>query len=329
MGYFYKYMQLRDDFFREPMLRATPITEFNDPFEGLFNKEQIINIYRNHEEYYKKNQITSTYKTDNTIIDESMDIIYADFRDLGIISFANNYWNTLMWSHYANEHRGVVIEFNSSIPLLEYSKKYVDGIGYTRFGKCHFGEIHEYPEPVIYRIKTPKFKKPQETNPDSVDEYHLKKFIKSILFSKSKCWSYEHESRVILRLSDADCILCDADEDIMDFCSKYQEIEVKKIEYNKIKITYPVGYELNENMGDESIKSNLYFLLKKLINPAIHLFRINPECIKSVYFGCRAEYEKSIQFINENNTLNHINNVYEMKVEAINYMLKKKKLKIE
>ena len=97
---FYKYMTFREDFFKNFMIRATPANELNDPFELKFSKEQV-------RQYQEKREIFE----DDYDIGETIGVIQSDYEDLGIISLSENYSNPVMWSHYAGEHTGVVVQF--------------------------------------------------------------------------------------------------------------------------------------------------------------------------------------------------------------------------
>ena len=100
---FYKYMTFREDFFKNFMIRATPANELNDPFELKFSEKQV--------RQYQENR--GIFKDDYEL-HETIGIIQSDYEDLGIISLSENYSNTVMWSHYAKEHTGIVVQFEVS-----------------------------------------------------------------------------------------------------------------------------------------------------------------------------------------------------------------------
>ena len=80
-----------------------------------------------------------------------------------------------MWAHYADNHQGVVIEFDFDQPFFMDSLQELDGRK-SRFGKSHLGDIYEFPQKVNYRREMPKFERPEFVNPDSITEFHWKKF---------------------------------------------------------------------------------------------------------------------------------------------------------
>jgi len=324
--YLYKYMNLRADFFKEPMLRATPVFALNDPFEGQFNDKQIKNANTSFDIFYAKHGFEKKDEIDEHMINQLMEATQSDLFSLGIVSLTEDYTNPLMWSHYANEHKGVVIEFIKDIPLYEDSLKILDGKP-SRFGKNYLGEIYEYPERVIYKREKPTFEAYDELTPDSITDYHWKKFNKSILFTKANDWLYEKEHRSIVRLKDADRIICNDDEDIRKIFNENKEIELIELENDKIQITYPREYEMHEEMADESIKTEIYISsLSGYDSSVMHFFRINPKCINGIYFGYKSKIEESIINLNSNEELKHVSNRNKMKIDDYSYSLRSEKI---
>lgn len=112
-------------------------------------------------------------------------------KHFGITCFSKKSDIALMWSHYANKHKGFVIEYDLSNLTVEDAEKL------------------SFMLPVKYDKKRPK-----------LDVYSLQKFMDSsgnpdvmdlaintlfdVLFVKSKEWDYEKEIRVITHISDED-----------------------------------------------------------------------------------------------------------------------------
>ena len=98
-------------------------------------------------------------------------------KEIGLISLTKNPTSMLMWSHYADAHRGLVIEFDETDPLIRKSKPSKwDGI-----------------EKIKYVRKRPIVKVHFE-NPT---EEEMSKFGKSLFFKKNRDWEYEKECRVL------------------------------------------------------------------------------------------------------------------------------------
>lgn len=309
-------MPLREEFFDTPMIRATPAQDLNDPFEGHFNIQQVTDADRNHRSFFKKNVSNYDDSIEQSMIHDNADFIRSEFDELGILSFTEDYNNPLMWSHYADQHRGIVIEFDFSIPFFVGSIKEVNGKK-CRFGESYLADFYESPEKVNYRRDMPNFERPELSAPDSIEQYHWEKFKKAILFTKANDWIYEKEQRIVVRLIDADVIICNYSTFIEEVCVKDPSIKIEMLENGRMKIIYPDEYEMHEYMGDESLKHEIFFRSKEPGLEPIYLFKINPEAISGVYFGCKADYKKSLCKINKN--LEHIENVLQMSKNPTRY----------
>lgn len=313
-------MPLRELFFTEPMLRATPLRVLNDPFEGLFNREQVkqmnLSITKVHgqTEYEKIDDYDQDYAVDNTI-----GLLQEDLLDLGILSFTEDFTNQLMWSHYANEHRGVVVEFDFTQPLFTNSTKIHNG-KLCKFPNTIYLGYNEYPQNVKYRRETPRFDRHDLFVPKDKHSYQYRKFEECILLTKSNDWIYEKEHRSIVRLCDADRFICDDNKHIRDECAKDKSIEIKEIKGNKIQITFPLDYGTSDDLGDENLKFEVFNYTRFCCASALHLFRINPKAISSVFLGYRCNHESTLNAIRNNEELNHLN-IFKIKINEFQYQL--------
>ncbi|MDP2037115.1 MAG: DUF2971 domain-containing protein, partial [Ignavibacteria bacterium] len=100
----------------------------------------------------------------------------------GVLSLTTDPRNLLMWAHYGDSHRGIVLEFDGDHPFFDQSD---NGI---------------YPKKIetTYSDERPKLDFKLEELSDS-DK--LFQGFKSIYFTKSIDWKYEAEYRVIRKLS--------------------------------------------------------------------------------------------------------------------------------
>jgi hypothetical protein len=94
---------------------------------------------------------------------------------VGILSLTTDSKNLLMWAHYAQNHQGLVIEFDSSHPFFDIRRTPDDEFGYLR--------------EVIYQAERPK-----------VIFTQLEDFA-PILLTKSQEWKYEVEWRMLRPLT--------------------------------------------------------------------------------------------------------------------------------
>lgn len=273
MNKIYKYMKFRSDFFKHPTLRLSQRCALNDPFELSPDQDTLDKILEDshREDFFQQ------------IVEYASD---EGFDDTGIISFTESYNNLLMWSHYADEHKGVVVEFDH--------KKLND----------HFNQAlgqSSSLERVLYNRERHEIL-PHATSP------------KRNLLTKSDDWIYEKEHRIITNISNADYFLISEDvcKYIYDF---YDEsyIELLHIEKHKgirkVSINHQACHlmDLLEKDGsstddmEEMRFSPSQTILNELLSfvaatsTSIFLFDIPAECITGIFLGCRlTESDKSI-----------------------------------
>ncbi|MEK8017044.1 MAG: DUF2971 domain-containing protein [Candidatus Parabeggiatoa sp.] len=303
-------MDIRPEFFEEPMLRATPLSKLNDPFEGTFTKKQIEKICQLGKYDYDPEYIAND-------ISREMEFIP------GIVAFSMEYINPIMWSHYAAEHRGMVIQFKKDILFGPDSENDIDPTGL----------IHPYPQLVSYCRRLPKLDTKEEAIPgDREYETPFAKFNRSVLLTKSIDWCYEQEMRSVFHLTAANKIICNYKDEIEKIiCDYNQEIKNNAIGYKPYEQSSDNNrYEiilsgLTDSDQSRQIVIDIFGELEKQEN-VIHLFQVNPESIKGVYFGCKSDEKKQeecIAKIIKNKDLNL--SVYRMEKKPEDYSLTERK----
>lgn len=305
--FLYKYSAIREDFFVEPMLRATPVHYLNDPFEGSITLEQMINAHKKNNKFFGAEE---EFHEDEFMyqMNDQLTLARQDLMTLGIISFTEDHINPLMWSHYANEHKGIVIQYKLGSSFLAGSNKVNSEGKKVRYDNDVFGQVSELPSPVMYRRNRPAFDIDEETNPKSRTSYPHSTFNKYILHTKANDWIYEKEHRSVLLLQNADRIVCDYNSRIQALCDKDKVIDLKVIK-NRCIITYPLNYERDEDVGDESIRFEIYLEASFSDIEPIFLFRIDPSVITGFYFGCNvppSDFERYSKQIKNNPIFSHV-----------------------
>ncbi len=169
---------LKSLFVEGKLYHATP-NQFNDPFECKphfnwpTNSQKILNIKKHlikasidHGINKKRSKsfITKKMKKPSFIKDVVINAITSTYGKLRICSYTTSHENLLLWSHYANSHKGICVEFDATrLPIL-YSFK----VDYSEV----YPEV-EYPRPTDGRG-----------------------FIPALV--KSLAWDYEKEYRSFL-----------------------------------------------------------------------------------------------------------------------------------
>lgn len=179
--YLYKYRNI--DIFSEEIICHNTIylsspTNFNDPFDSSSDliaiptdKDEAKTIYENLDEEKQKevlkHKLKSRKENDNEydyyahLIAMGKEI-ESKLANIGICCFSEMNDNILTWSHYANNHKGICIEFKP-----DYSK---------------------YPFNLIQKI---------DYSEDKPSCNYSTKDISNILKIKYKDWDYENEFRII------------------------------------------------------------------------------------------------------------------------------------
>lgn len=164
----YKYMSHKAaiSFIENPMLRVTPSWTLNDPFECKLSNSTCV----------KLNSIDG--HTERSLAVENFMKLH------GIVSLTETPDNLLMWSHYAEEHKGAVVEF--VIDETDPFDLFMLG-GYRRFSDAKFSKVNyrkrrNYP----FSVGTDSFESIR-------DHYYL---------TKSDEWIYEREQRFILPINE-------------------------------------------------------------------------------------------------------------------------------
>ena len=173
----YKYMpgKRASDFFNLPLLRLANPNGLNDPFEFSLTKELSQNIETMH----------STQGTR----EEGFRNHIENFMSFGVISLSETYDNLLMWSHYADEHRGAVFELtiDGDNPNSLFIHTPPSSTPESKnFGKVDYRKFRSYQDEVS-----------SESIPDIRRHY---------IFTKSDEWMYEKEQRFAFHHSHADIV---------------------------------------------------------------------------------------------------------------------------
>jgi hypothetical protein len=93
-------------------------------------------------------------------------------KDVGILSLTNREDNLMLWAHYADSHKGIVIEFDEKHPFFTDSNY-----------------LHPY---LLYPLDK-VFYKPSRPSINS-DKY----YDKETFYTKSEDWKYEEEYRITI-----------------------------------------------------------------------------------------------------------------------------------
>ena len=224
---YYKYLHPdRCDVICNLKIRFTQASALNDPFEA-------VPLVKYEDDFYYKIIPELPARTGKQLIE------LLNFT-VGILSLSRTKENLLLWSHYADSHKGYVIEFDEN----------------NDFFKSNHEEGIDKPFLVSYTSQRPIVKSPD--NEDfrcNIGDFVPEELLK-ILGQKPIDWAYEEEVRVfrnILKLPSSGS------------CKKYYEVKLVDIPPDAI-----IGIYLGADM-EEDIQTKIIGAYKKIICISLYI----------------------------------------------------------
>lgn len=183
----YKYASFNDVFtqknLKNHILYFNTPNKFNDPFDiySIYEMGDSKNFYKNFVQLMDNQNVNITNISDKHILDLMTIKTRSDRQSsqYGITCFSKDNDNIVMWSNYADKHRGICLEFND---------KFLDNKLYTK--NVSSGVKVEI-IPIKYVENREKF------SMELLAKGELPKNTKEFLSSKYKAWSYEKEVRIM------------------------------------------------------------------------------------------------------------------------------------
>lgn len=286
MSIMYKYLnyEVLESFIKSPSFKLTNPQDLNDPFESSISND-IKNAY---------NELSQ--KQSNSPI--KMQTIERAIYGMGIVSLTETHRSKLMWAHYANEHKGIVIGFNT-----ELLNKHIMINDTPDKGSLLEPKLYKVNyDSVRFDIKSPENSILNHANDESIIKFLMEK----ITTTKSDDWIYEKEHRYILSPGFCDKIKIKIDSkckhksairwhlnsilNIEDEKELLNELDNSKDDIGKI-LRFKPEAKYHE-------KHNLINHFKQLFT-VTRLMSIPKECISSIHFGARVSNEKVCKVIQE------------------------------
>lgn len=274
----YKYVREPKYILEEGYIRATQKSALNDPFEANYSKKALRNLIKEID-----------CELDST---ELIKYIKVNKHKVGVISFTEAKDNLLMWSHYANEHKGALIRFlfyptvleeifNSTTTAISTHYDYYDG-------RCR---------PVIYR-KQPLYKVDKfDRDYSNFSVEGGDRILFEIFLQKSDEWIYEKEHRIILKLSQADKVVLDDINKYKDMKFIDNMINGDYGDYMEKPLIKEVGQKIHiyldsvKDKTNRGIWSDFLSTLAKDNPEILYLFKIDSSSISSITYGMRTDEE--------------------------------------
>ena len=198
-SYFYKYFpQERFSDLTKCTFRFSPHDSFNDPFENApAEPEKLDNLTEeethalrsalNNLHVYSKELVARSLRTRFEAETQTTDIEAFQKRQ-GTLCLSETHDNLLMWAHYASDHRGYVIEIDSSYFFALADDP--NNAWRVNLDRVKYREMRVLDQPT-----------------DWYEYFHGTHY--AIATTKSTHWSHEQEWRMGRPLKDADAVLRD------------------------------------------------------------------------------------------------------------------------
>jgi hypothetical protein len=265
-------MPLRQEFFSDPLFRLTQPSSLNDPFDSKPTKEAI----------RKKIAFMSDNKGEGAgfVSDEEINLNHADTKEyletelhkFGIISLTENPHNLLMWSHYADEHNGIVIAVSNSEETFSFSE---DGISSSRIG-----------EKKAVRVRYDN-KRPSKDIPDEcIFSIYEDEFFKHFALVKSDNWMYEKEHRFLIPIAESDVAILHVNNEVNSIDEFEKYLGQRGIDFTRVGAKYIFENE-NLNFPINNVAKVKYDVIVNSMGNLLFFKRLMPSSIQSIYFGCR------------------------------------------
>lgn len=301
----FKYLSTAENILSEGFIRATQLTALNDPFEAVYCKDSMLELLQDLE-YGKEHS--------KEIAQHVVEVL----NSIGIVSLTETRDNLLMWAHYANEHKGVVLSFHTHrfqpFGIFENIFPIQECLDLRCvYAKCFDGNFR----PMKYR-KTPKFQ--IDRHDRSYDfQYHtdLISLAFEILLQKGDEWIYEKERRAIFHLDQADrVVLIESDESspaVTDF------IHGLDVLCKRIGIKPPFNFYKRTPMENGNSRHTFDLHSIELINQrtplasslsrlsfdptVLYLFKLGKSTVTEVTFGIKHDIVSSLPSIERSTVL--------------------------
>jgi hypothetical protein len=149
--------------------------QLNDPFDCNIDIFRAVDHAIEQREC-KKPELLEQFKKDEAVINQ----FSANVAKLGIGSFSLTENETLLWSHYANDHKGVVLRYDFPLSCLDDEDNIlaVSAVSYEKNSISDWLSENAY----LFKEDHPKF---------------IIELLKKVIMSKAPAWKYEQEARIV------------------------------------------------------------------------------------------------------------------------------------
>lgn len=283
MNILYKYYSSSlelENYLLNPTIRLSQISGLNDPFEGKLT-DRLISTMTQKMISARQLESLGTLEENEKEMRDITDYIMNSFS---VIALTETQRNLLMWAHYASEHRGCCIGYETSFLSEKPLKSESPCFCYTP-KKINYDDVVFDDEQIEAIDKIPH-----------VNDVVLNKILHRAITTKSDEWIYEKEHRLVLPIEWSDEIIIRRTSKLPQYVGKIIDKlrtsnGYKVVETSKLITIYPSQTE-RRGLWKDKEKETFENALSKY-KDALFLKRIDSKDIKSIYLGMN--YPKSKQ----------------------------------
>ena len=190
MQYLYKYAPHNTEYKYETITKLqlwlSKVESFNDPIDSQleYRQQYTQDEIKKYWEHFLHNrpdhpqslsEVLDRFGNNTPFVTQQNRVFSQQRSQMGVLCFSKNPKNILMWSHYANSHRGIVYEFKADL------------------FSC---SLDNYFKAKPYRVEYPCNRSYELLSYTLTGEEREQQFVKE-LCTKAKDWKYEEEYRMI------------------------------------------------------------------------------------------------------------------------------------
>lgn len=281
MKQLFKYLSEPRTILSDGFIRLTQVCCLNDPFEATYSSIELERLteYFEDSNYYCPIDGSMTYS----------EFLEKNIGNVGVICLTENKENLLMWAHYANEHKGLVIgitQFDESLfHHLFNINQFITNISIWKIKPPFDGRARPVNYRKSLRYRNDKF----DYDYSWIDEEGGNRMLYEVMMQKSMEQIYEQEYRIVLRLEQSDRIkFVNLDRIEKIYIRKHVE-ELSK--YDPINKSYTIDlFEIEDDFLRFSIAHELAKLSK--FKDTIYMMKITPNYINCCLLGLYSEINK-------------------------------------
>ncbi|MGI2208816.1 DUF2971 domain-containing protein [Shewanella baltica] len=313
----YKYTPHIESFLNTLMLRATRTKDLNDPFELKPNQELVESI------------VTNGAQSETALSLLGGRQGFAEFKlsyNKGVVALSECHDNLLMWSHYADEHRGGVIELTFDLENESHSRTLVQRGLFQNLADNN------------YQYGLVRYRKNRSIDLSMISgrRYELwQQIVDQLGFIKSKDWMYEEEHRFLIDMNYCNKTYVPDNEYSRERMTLF-DVSVESVSVgDKNYIVVPPEHILSKAAKHKECEPHFEMLFLNGFTTRTEYLQfvdIKPDCVTGLYLGAKMRNEQVESILSDTDRLSKFQNlkedIYQAEIHSLNFDLEFKPLTV-